>query len=77
MLVSKWGNSLAIRIPQEVVTALELVEGDDVEVIADKKRFTIVRKPTRAEILERMRRDLGVRLPKDFHFDREEANARK
>ncbi len=32
MQVSKWGNSLAIRLPAAVVKALELKEGDDIEV---------------------------------------------
>ena len=30
MQVSKWGNSLAIRLPQAVVEALQLKEGDEV-----------------------------------------------
>ena len=32
MQVSKWGNSLAIRIPASVVEALELKEGDEVDI---------------------------------------------
>ena len=32
MRVAKWGNSLAIRLPAAVVEALELKEGDEVEV---------------------------------------------
>jgi antitoxin MazE len=32
MQVSKWGNSLAIRLPAAVVDALELKEGDHIEV---------------------------------------------
>ena len=32
MRVSKWGNSLAIRLPTLVVEALELKEGDDIEI---------------------------------------------
>jgi len=31
MQVSKWGNSLAIRLPISVVKALELQEGDNIE----------------------------------------------
>ena len=29
MQVSKWGNSLAIRIPASIVNALELKEGEE------------------------------------------------
>jgi antitoxin MazE len=32
MRVSKWGNSLAIRLPASVVKALQLKEGDQVEI---------------------------------------------
>ena len=76
MQVSKWGNSLAIRLPAAVVEALKLKEGDEVEVhIADAREFAIARKPDRAELLKRLRAFRG-RLPADFTFDREEANAR-
>ena len=32
MQVSKWGNSLAIRLPAAVVEALGLKEGDEIQV---------------------------------------------
>ena len=32
MQVAKWGNSLAVRIPQAVVEALKLKEGDQIEI---------------------------------------------
>ena len=32
MQVAKWGNSLAIRLPAAVVEALELKEGDEIEI---------------------------------------------
>jgi antitoxin MazE len=76
MQVSKWGNSLAIRLPAVVVEALELREGDDIEVtIADVRRLEVDRKPTRDELVKRFDRFLG-RMPADFKFDRDEANAR-
>lgn len=31
MQVSKWGNSLAVRLPASVVEVLDLKEGDDIE----------------------------------------------
>ena len=34
MLVAKWGNSLAVRLPAAVVEALKLKEGDDIAMIA-------------------------------------------
>lgn len=76
MQVAKWGNSLAIRLPASVVEALELHEGDSVEVFAAGAReLQVKRKPRPAELLERLERFRG-RLPADFKFDREEANRR-
>jgi antitoxin MazE len=76
MQVSKWGNSLAVRIPAAVVDALELKEGDEIEIrVADAREFAVARKPGRAELLKRLRGFRG-RLPEDFKFDRDEANAR-
>ena len=76
MQVSKWGNSLAVRLPAAVVEALELKAGDDIEIrIADAREFAIARKPSREELLRRLRAFRG-RLPPDFTFDRDEANAR-
>jgi antitoxin MazE len=76
MQVAKWGNSLAVRIPAAVAEALELKEGDDIEIrIADHREMEVSRKPSRDELLKRLRAFRG-RLPADFKFDREEANAR-
>lgn len=76
MRVAKWGNSLAIRLPAVLVEALGLKEGDDIEIhVADRREFGISRKPGREDLLKRLRAFRG-RLPADFKFDRDEANAR-
>ena len=76
MHIAKWGNSLAVRIPAAVVEALELREGDEIDIhVANSRAFGIARKPGRDEVLERLRAFRG-RLPADFKFDRDEANAR-
>ena len=76
MQVSKWGNSLAVRLPRAVVEALKLKEGDEIDIrIADAREFAVSRKPSRADLLKRLRAFRG-RLPADFKFDRDEANAR-
>jgi antitoxin MazE len=42
MRVSKWGNSLAIRLPAAVVELLELKEGDEIEItVTDSRRFEV------------------------------------
>ena len=74
--VSKWGSSLAIRLPAAVVEALELEEGDDIEVVvADESTFGIRKKPSNQTLLKRLHKFRG-RLPDDFVFDRESANQR-
>jgi antitoxin MazE len=76
MQLSKWGNSLAIRIPASVVEALDLKEGDDIDVLVrDAQTFELKRKPTPKDFLARIRKFRG-KLPDDFKFDRDEANAR-
>jgi antitoxin MazE len=76
MQVAKWGNSLAVRLPAAVVEALGLKEGDEIEIhVAGARQFDVARKPGRAELLRRLRAFRG-RLPPDFNFDRDEANAR-
>jgi len=76
MQVAKWGNSLAVRLPASVVEALELQEGDDIEiVVGDSRTFGVRKKPGADALLKRLRAFRG-KLPADFKFDRDEANAR-
>ncbi len=76
MQVSKWGNSLAVRLPAAVVEALGLKEGDNIEIHAEDARTLGVRKPPeRRELLARLRKFRG-RLPEGFLFDRLEAHER-
>jgi antitoxin MazE len=77
MHISKWGNSLAIRLPAAVVEALGLREGDDVTVhAAGKRTLQIEKTPETKDLLARLRKYRG-RLPKDFKFDRLEAHERR
>jgi antitoxin MazE len=76
MLVAKWGNSLAVRLPAAVVEALKLKEGEDVEIqVVGSRSLEIARKPGVRELVARLRKYRG-RLPGDFRFDRLEANER-
>ena len=76
MQVSKWGNSLAVRLPAAVVEALKLKEGDDIEIhIAGDRAFEITRPTAAHELLARLRKYRG-RLPDGFRFDRLEAHER-
>ncbi len=76
MQVAKWGNSLAVRIPNSVVEALDLKEGDDVAIrIAEGPAFEIARDDARQRALERIKA-FGLKLPPDWSFDRDEAHTR-
>jgi antitoxin MazE len=76
MRVAKWGNSLAIRVPAAVVDVLRLKEGDEVEVhVVGERAFDITRDQGRERALARIRA-FRKKLPSDWKFDREDANAR-
>lgn len=77
MQVSKWGNSLAVRFPASLVQALDLKEGEEIDLhLVGARSFEVVKKPSVTELLARLRQLRG-RLPADFHFDRLEANQDK
>ena len=76
MQVSKWGNSLAVRLPAAVVEALSLKEGDEIEIsIAGKRDFKIARDRSRERALEQLR-EMKWSFSPDFRFNREEIHER-
>jgi antitoxin MazE len=81
MKVSKWGNSLAIRLPAELVAKLGLKEGDElVEAPGfgeEKQQLLVKRKRTAEELLAELAEfRKTVKWPADYKFDRDEANSR-
>lgn len=76
MQVAKWGNSLAVRLPAAVVEALELKEGDQIEIrVASDREFEVSRDRSRQKAIERLRK-LRRPLPAGFTWDREKAHER-
>ena len=81
MRVFKWGNDLAVQIPEEIVRALDLKAGDEIDVQISRKcgvevdTSEVASKMTREQALERIRA-LAVKLPAGWKFDRDEANRR-
>jgi antitoxin MazE len=76
MRVAKWGNSLAVRLPDAIVKTLKLKSGDEIEIVLRGARvFEVERDTSRERALARLRA-LRKPLPKGFRFDRNEANAR-
>ena len=85
MLVTKIGDDLAVRLPQDVVEALGLKEGDAVELKPTVDGSLEIKHSTptgpvkdlneRWAIIKELRALRGS-LPAGFKFDREEANER-
>ena len=77
MQISKWGNSLAVRLPKALVDQLGLKEGDELNVVAaNSDTIEIETKKARRQ---RALDNLATRkwtLPDGYRFDRDEANER-
>jgi antitoxin MazE len=74
MQIGKWGNSLAVRLPKEIVERFHLKEGDSIDV----ELFSRALQRSQMSREDALRRivELQRPLPPGYKFDREEANAR-
>ncbi len=76
MQIGKWGNSLAVRLPAQVVEALGLKEGDDIAIeVADRTTFRVARDTSRDDALAVLD-SLARPLPPGWRFSRDDANER-
>jgi antitoxin MazE len=76
MLVSRWGNSLAVRLSRELVEKMGLKAGDEVELKpGEGKTIEIEKRDRRAEFLKAMEQ-FRWPVPEGYKFDRDEANER-
>jgi antitoxin MazE len=76
MQVSKWGNSLGVRLPKTLVDELGLKPGDEVRVVnASKAQIEIEKVDKRAKFLKAMEQ-FRWPVPEGYKFDRDEANER-
>ena len=79
MQIGKWGNSLAVRLPKDVVEECGFKLGDTLESETFKAAVMIAKSAA-----DQSRRDAAIEkirarafeLPADWKFDREEANWR-
>jgi antitoxin MazE len=76
MQVSRWGNSLAVRLPKSLVDALGLKAGDELDVVAAEGRRIEIAKKDRGERFLRETARYDRPLPEGYKFDREDANRR-
>lgn len=76
MQVSKWGNSLAVRLPKALVEELGLEPGDEIDIVSvTKHRIEVEKNDRREQAIARMKAR-NWSLPENYRFDRDETNAR-
>lgn len=76
MRVSKWGNSLAVRIPADLAQELAIKEGDEIKMLPfSGSEYLVKRQMTRQEAIDAIRK-AGRPLPKGFRFNRDEIHDR-
>lgn len=64
--ISKWGNSLAVRLPRDVVRDAKLSEGDHVSLEVTNEQGVLVRPRRRKYALEDLVADI---TPKNRHCE--------
>jgi antitoxin MazE len=76
MKFAKWGNSIAVRIPAEVVVKLGISIDEEAQIkVTGENSFEVTRDRSRQEAIETMRK-LRFVLPDDYVFNREELHER-
>ena len=76
MRIVRWGKSLAVRLPHDLVETLKLRPGDEIEItVSDARKFEVTRDRTIENALASIRKFRG-RMPAGFKFDRSESNSR-
>lgn len=75
MHVAKWGNSLAVRLPADLVRELGLKAGDEIELRRADEGLAVRRRPSADDVLANLRRFRG-RLPASQQLTRDAANER-
>jgi antitoxin MazE len=76
MQVSKWGDSLAVRLPKALVEKMGLSASNELNIVDVAERTLIVAKEDRRQrALENICSRNWI-LPPDYKFDRDEANER-
>lgn len=70
--VAKWGNSLAIRIPQHIVQEIQLAEGTEVDLVVIDGNLTIKPKSRKRYYLEELVADIQ---PENLHSEVESGDS--
>ncbi|HKN27119.1 MAG TPA: AbrB/MazE/SpoVT family DNA-binding domain-containing protein [Roseiarcus sp.] len=76
MRIEKWGDSLAVRLPEALVKSLELKAGDEVELAPlPGGAIGVAKIDPGADFLKAMNQ-FNWPAPEGYKFDRDEANER-
>jgi antitoxin MazE len=76
MKFAKWGNSIAIRVPADVVAKLGISPDEEAQIkVTGEYSFEVTRDRRREEAIEKLRKMRFV-LPDDYVFNREEIHER-
>jgi antitoxin MazE len=76
MKFAKWGNSIAVRIPADVVAKLGISPDQEVQIkVTGDNSFEVTRDRRREEAIEKLR-SMRFALPDDYAFNREELHER-
>jgi antitoxin MazE len=76
MQISKWGNSLAVRLPKKLVEKLGIAEGDGVDVTSEDAQTIVISKSDgKGDFLIKLRL-LQKPKPEGFVWNRDDANSR-
>lgn len=65
--IKKWGNSQGLRLSKELLSTLNLSEGDEVEIVSTKEALTIKPYKRHKEKIELA--DLVAEMPSDYHVE--------
>lgn len=75
MQVAKWGNSLAVRLPAELVRELGLKEGDQIDLVKNDGQVRGRRLARADEVLTGLRR-FRRKLPSEDRLSRNASHER-
>jgi antitoxin MazE len=64
--VARWGNSLAVRIPQHIVKEIQLIEGAEVDLVVIDGNLVIKPRPRKRYSLEGL---VAAITPENLHSE--------
>ena len=75
MQIAKWGNSLAVRLPVDLVRRLGLKEGDQIDLVPGDDGLKVLPRARAEDVLDGLRRFRGT-LPARDRLTRDAAHER-